>query len=202
MAIRLAAAMVLLSAALPLQAADAPAVCAKAGTVEKWDSGEGFTVLPRSGSRQYAMRLTGSAFRPDYASPRMAMQIDGIHYQFVFVPLTDFAGLVRRGDETLLDLHAKWEFDAAQKSPTPLTRFHRVGVNRRVADAEAGVHEATFLLWRMHDPANTASQFYVTTVVGEEVVVMSAIVRPDRAEVFRDVMRHYADTLVWFDCPA
>lgn len=194
---------------LPMQSAkaaagpakDSESVCAKAGTVERWNAGGGFTFFPKSGNRLYAIRLLGEDFAAQHELSHPAMQIDGIFYQFLFVPITDFAGSERRPDADLLAQHATWEFDAAQRASGKLDRFEDLG--NKVRPAGKGFEMATFKLWRMHNADDTAAQFFVTTVVGGEVVVMSAIHRPipGKAEQFRKVFRHYAETLNWWGCP-
>lgn len=194
---------------LPVQSANpaspatngSAAVCAKAGTVERWNAGGGFTFFPKSGNRLYAMRLRGVDFAAQHELSHPAMQIDGIFYQFLFVPITDFAGSERRPDADVLAQHATWEFDAAQRASVKLDRFEDLG--NKVRPAGKVFEMATFKLWRMHNADDIAAQFFVTTVVGGEVVVMSAIHRPTpgKAEQFRKVFRHYAETLNWWSCP-
>jgi hypothetical protein len=177
------------------------ALCAKAGTVERWNAGGGFTFLPKSGNRLYAMRLLGEDFAAHREMSHPAMQIDGIFYQFLFVPISDFAPSERRPDADVLAQHAAWEFQAAQRASGKLDRFQDLGNKARPAGN--GFEAATFKLWRMHNADDSAAQFFVTTVVGGEVVVMSAILRPvpGTPERFRTVFRHYAETLNWWSCP-
>lgn len=201
LAVALAAALSLGSvrAAGPASAENS-ALCAKAGTVEQWNEGEGFTYFPTSGDRLYAMSLPGKAFAPRRELSRLAMQIDGVFYQFLFVPISAFSPGPRPSDAELLSRHARWEFDAARRAGGPLDRFADLGNRDRAATD--GREAATFKLWRMHNADDTATQFFVTTVVGDEVVVMSAIPRPDpaAAEQFGKVFRYYADKLVWLEC--
>lgn len=198
-----------LAITLPAQSARAAAksaegsasTCAKGGTVERWSAGGGFTFLPKSGNRLYAIRLLGEHFAAQQELSHPAMQIDGIFYQFLFVPIADFAASERRPDAEVLAQHAAWEFEAAQRTSGKLNRFEDLG--NMVRPAGNGFEAATFKLWRMHNADDSAAQFFVTTVVGGEVVVMSAILRPvpGKPEQFRAVFRHYAETLNWWNCP-
>ncbi len=201
LAVALAAALTLAPARAAGPAdAETAALCAKARTVERWNTGEGFTYFPTSGDRLFAMSLPGKHFTPHRDLSRPAMQIDGVFYQFLFVPISAFSPGPRPSDAELLSRHARWEFDAARRAGGPLDRFADLGNKDR--PATDGREAATFKLWRMHNADDTATQFFVTTIVGDEVVVMSAIPRPDpaAAEQFGKVFRYYADKLVWLEC--
>src|SRR5687768_14620517 len=199
---RLAVAALLLTVAAPVAATVTGAeICAKAGTAEQWDVGGGFTVLPKSGDRLYVMQLLGESAAPRHEVSGVAMEVDGIFYQFVFVPIADFSALPRKDDAALLAEHAEWEIAAARKLGAPLDKFEDLGNKQRLASDN--LEAATFKLWSVHDAGYTAAQYYVTTVVGDEIVVMSAIFPGDpvKAHQFGKVFRNYAETLNWITCP-
>jgi predicted small lipoprotein YifL len=178
--------------------------CNAAGSVLRWNNGEGFTVLVASEGRQFAIQLPGKTHKIDDASAAhiRALQVDDVYYQILFVPIRDFhQGLVVPDDETLLALHAQWEFAASQRTSTPLDVFADLG--NKVGATSGGRPGQPFKLWRMmSSKPPIAAQFFVTTVVDDQVVVLSAIHRDDlaAAERFKAALRHYTEALDWVTC--
>jgi hypothetical protein len=184
-----------------LAAVPAAATCVDPATIDRWPDRSGYTLHPRSGDRQYSVWLRGEMLFVDPNAPGLAIWIDAIRYQVEFMPSVEL-GAYRVADSDLLARHAALTFDEAQRGGTPLTEFEDLGDYAR---PDVGVHPAaTFKRWRMHDAADRAAIYYSTTVVGDEVVVLSADVPADadanaRARVER-VMRHHADALDWNEC--
>jgi hypothetical protein len=156
---------------------------------------------PRSDARQYAVWLRGEMLFVDPDAAGLAVWIDAIRYRIEFMPSVEL-GAYRVADSDLLARYALVTLDEAKSSGSPLTEFEDLGDYAR---PDVGEHPATtFKRWRLHDAADRAAIYYSATVVGDEVVALSADVPADadanaRTRVER-VMRHHADALDWREC--
>ena len=141
----------------------------------------GYFLQRNFATRSLYLQFPGTSFTIDKRTPDFvnAFTLDGVYYQSLATKTDLFRN--KRGpttDAEVLARHAHWEVAAAKSSPSPLTRFEDLG--NRVRPASRGTPELTFKLWRLYSPTDAGmSQYFLTTVVDEEVVVLSAI--PSRA---------------------
>lgn len=79
-------------------------------------------------------------------------------------------------DLEILKKHQAYEFESMQKTPTPLKQFIELGPREK--DAANGQPSFTFYLWEAADPRDSqgARQYFLSTVTGGEVALLSAIV--------------------------
>jgi hypothetical protein len=155
---------------------------------------QGYFLQKNVARRSLFLAFPGQAFQIDRNAPAYtnAFTLDGIYYQSLTTPTESF----KRGKgpvsvSGILARHAKWEFDAARISPTPLKQFEDLGNAPR--EASSGTPELTFKMWRLYnEPKNGPSQYFLTTVVDDEVIVLSAVVpSPAAAAAFFRVSREY-----------
>lgn len=175
-----------IAAALTTVLASSPAYavkCAPAGTVKVFNSDGGFVFHIAKNYGDAAFMIPGRAFAKDAGALPGSTQfnVDDVRYQFLTVPKAKFITSVTRADDaSVLALHAKLEHQFAVKAGSNFTSFQDLGNRPRPG---AGANPAfLFKVWSLRDPKNPAgaSQHMLSTVIGDEVALLSAIV-PSRA---------------------
>jgi hypothetical protein len=107
--------------------------------------------------------------------------VDGIFYESLLVKPSEFMKPELGISELeILKKHKAYDFDFLQKSGTPLKQAVELGP--QVKPPAAGQPSFTFFLWKAVDPKNEngTRQYFLTTVSGGDVVVLTAIV-PNQA---------------------
>ena len=171
---------ILAAAALfAVAAAPAHAVrCAPAGTVNVFNVKGGYVFMVSKNYGDGAFMIPGAVFRKDPGAPSGSTQfsVDDVHYQYLTVPKAKFAGSVTTDDATILARHAQQEHKFAVGAGSPFTSFQDLG--NRPKPAAKGSPAFVFKLWTLKDPKKPqgASQYMLSTVVGDEVALLSAIV--------------------------
>lgn len=132
-----------------------------------------------------ALSFSGKDYRPR-ATARPGyhvFQLEGRLYQVMVLPVAPLLeGGDRPDDAGLLARHAKQQGDKFIATGTPLKQFDDLG--DQVRDYGPGKPARTFKLWRLSDPAGgKASQYFLSTVVGDDVVVLNALVTAPAADL-------------------
>lgn len=174
------------SVAIALRAvavAAAAAPCGNSGmTVLRADSGSGYIFYGfRSGPDFGFMLPRKQVGRPRDLSGRRMFTIDGISFESLVVSTSEFIRTTKGvSDLHVLEQHQAHEFGFIQKSPSPLKRL--VVFGPREKPASNGQPGFTFYLWSVADPrdANGPRQYFLSTVSGGDVVVLTATV-PNQA---------------------
>lgn len=119
--------------------------------------------------KHYQPRATA---RPGYH----VFLLDGGLYQVVALPVAPLLEDGARPDDAqLLARHARQQADKAIATGTPLTKFDDLG--DQVRASAPGRPARSFKLWRLSGPdASEVSQYFVSTVVGDEIVMLNAVV--------------------------
>ncbi|WP_051293958.1 hypothetical protein [Pseudoduganella violaceinigra] len=148
-------------------------------SVNKALSGKAFIFYPSRSDGDSSFVLPGTEFRKDSGGPPESVQffIDGIHYQFLTTPKSQFivdgeAG----GDAAVLHRHTAYEREFIAKVGNPRSKFQEIGSRNR--PAVEGTPALLFKLWQMKVPGKQGDsmQYYLTTVIGDDVVMLSAII--------------------------
>lgn len=204
----------LFALALSLSAALSPAHAAGCGTpgtaqVFKWKEGAGFVLQVYLDDLDVQLSWPGQQIgRVDRGDPgSRVFRIDGIVYQVTTTPVQALlAGGARPDDVALLALHSEHEVAALAANPAhPLTQFEDLGLRDRVPDGPTPALK--FKLWRLAKPdGGELSQYFLSTVVGDQVVTVSAlVVESTQKAQFLAAMDGYASQLRVMtpgDCPA
>ncbi|MDT7540102.1 MAG: hypothetical protein QOE33_6 [Acidobacteriota bacterium] len=157
--------------------------CGKSGmTVLRANDGSGFIFYVFREGPDFAFELPGKeiSLPEDLSGPRRFL-INGIHFESLLVKPSAFMkpekGLA---DLEILKKQQAYEFEFMQKTPTPLRQLIELGPREK--PAANGQPSFTFYLWEAADPYDPkgARQYFLSTVSGGEVIVLSAIV-PDQA---------------------
>lgn len=151
--------------------------------------------------KEYKPRATA---RPGYH----VFQLDGRLYQVIVSPVAPlFEGGARPGDAELLARHAKQQGEKFVATGSPLKQFDDLG--DQVRESGRGQPARTFKLWRMTEPEQKkVSQYFLSTVVGDEIVMLNAIVNGAPADDLQRFDKVRADYVARFrplaaaDCPA
>ena len=152
-------------------------------SVLRANDGSGYIFYVFREGPDFAFALSGEqiSFPNGLTGPRR-VNIDGMLFESLVVKVRDFMkpekGL---SDLEILKKHGTYEFDFMQKTPTPLTKFIELGPREKPAANKQP--SFTFYLWEAADPRDPsgARQYFLSTVSGGEVVVLSAIV-PNQAK--------------------
>lgn len=162
----------------PVQAAH----CAPPGQVNVFKAAEGgsFIFYPSASYGDTVFAIPGEAFRKDAGAPpdKTEFFVDGIHYEFITTNKAEFIGASKDIDDaTVLAKYAAYENRFAQSVGTTLTEFQDLG--NREKDASQGNPKFTFKLWLLKNPKDPKGprQYYLTTVVGDRVASLSAIIQ-------------------------
>jgi hypothetical protein len=155
--------------------------CAAPGSLNlvKANDGTGFIFYPSRSYGDTVFVLPGKEFRKDAEAPQGTVQffVDEIHYQLLTTPKSQFiSGDQSADDPTILARHAQYEYQFVLKAGGRLTEFEELGNRNKPADG--GNPAFAFKLWLLKDPKESsgARQYYLATVVGDEVLCLSAIV--------------------------
>ena len=168
------------SAAFAIASSPAHAVkCAPAGTVKVFNSDGGFVFYISKNYGDAAFMIPGRAFAKDAGALPGSTQftVDQVHYQFLTVPKAKFiTSVVAADDASVRAAHAKQEHRFAVNAGSKFTSFRDLGNRPR---AGAGASPAfLFKVWSLRDPKQPkgGSQHMLSTVIGDEVALLSAIV--------------------------
>ena len=159
-----------------------PSPCAKSGwTALRADDGSGFIFYLYRDGPDFGFELFGRQMSfPDKSKTPPQVFIDGVFYQTLLVKPSQFMK-VENGvaDLDILKQHEKYEWDFMQTTPTPLRKLDELGP--RVKAPSKGQPAFTFYLWAARDPRDLhgSRQYFLTTVSGGAVVVLSAMVAND-----------------------
>jgi hypothetical protein len=186
-----------------------PSPCAKSGwTGLRANDGSGFIFYVYRDAPDIYYLLTGRQISfPDKSKTPPQFFIDGIFYQTVLVKPSEFMK-VEKGvaDLEILKQHEKYEWDFMQKTPTPLRKLDELGP--RVKAASKGQPGFTFYLWAARDPKDShgSRQYFLTTVSGGDVVVLSAVVANDAQDeiafqAFESYITYFQHVLDKKNCP-
>lgn len=174
--------LTLLAAAAAFAIASGPAhalKCAPAGAVSVFNSDGGFVFYISKNYGDAAFMIPGGAFAKDAGALPGSTQftVDEVRYQFLTVPKAKFVGSVTAADDaSVLARHAKQEHQFAVNAGSQFTSFQDLGNRPR---AGTGLNPAfLFKVWSLRDPKKPAggSQHMLSTVIGDEVALLSAIV--------------------------
>jgi hypothetical protein len=159
-----------------------PSPCAKSGwTSLRANDGIGFIFyLYRDAPDVYYLLAGRQISFPDKSRTPPQFFIDGILYTTVLAKPSEFMK-VEKGvaDLDILKQYEKYEWNFMQKTPTPLRKIDELGP--RVKAASKGQPSFTFYLWAARDPKDPhgSRQYFLTTVSGGDVIVLSAVVAND-----------------------
>lgn len=183
--------------------------CAPAGTVNVFNAQGGYVFIVSKTYGDGAFMIPGSLFRKDAGAPPGSTQftVDDVHYQYLSVPKAKFVASVAKADDaSILAMHARLEHKFALNAGSPFTSFQDQG--NRPKEAAQGSPAFLFKLWTLKDPKKPqgASQYMLSTVVGDEVVLLSAIMPSAAHEkrtmaVFDRYAASYALLQSQSDCP-
>jgi hypothetical protein len=200
-------ALILLTAVISPSAFPSP--CAKSGwTALRANDGSGFILYVYRDAPDIYFLLTGRQISfPDGTKAPPKFFIDGILYQSLLVKPSEFMKADKGvSDLDILKAHEKYEWDYMQKSSTILRKLDELGP--RTKAASKGNPSFTFYLWAARDPndAQGARQYYLTTVSGGDVVVLTAIVTNDAQDelafqAFESYITYFQYVLGKKNCP-
>jgi hypothetical protein len=159
--------------------------CGTSGmTVVKAFDEKQFVIYSFRKSIDVAFQIPGSDISfPNGTSGPKRFIIDGVVFETLFVPVTDFLKTKEKlSDVDVLKKQREFEVEYLSKAPGPLTKFVELGPRERPASKQQPAF--TFYLWQMINPRDEhgARQFYLTTLSEGDVVVLSAIVADDSRE--------------------
>lgn len=145
--------------------------------VLKADGGEGYIFYSYGKPRDYSFVFSGGniEFPEGIKSKSIIFKLDGVNYEALRVNSADITkGEVCKTARDVLKVHQKYQVKYAKESGAPWTKvatYDPISVRGAYDGAE---HE--FLLWSMFNPAlkNEPRQFYISTLVGGEIFVVSA----------------------------
>ena len=153
--------------------------CGKSGmTALRADDGSGFIFFIFREEADFAFQLPGKEISfPDGLSGPRRFLIDGIHFESLLVKPSAFMKSVKGvADLDVLKKHQAYEFEYMQKTTTTLRQLVELGPREK--PAANGQPSFTFYLWEAADPRDPKGprQYFLSTVSGGEVAVLSAIV--------------------------
>jgi hypothetical protein len=183
MRIRCVAAVLLLTCFISTYAGALP--CGTHGTpVLRANDGSGFLFFVLRKGPDIFFEIPGKeiSFPHGLEGPRRSL-IDEILYETVLFRFDEFMKVEKgMSDLDILKKHRAYEGDFIQKSPSPLKRVVELGPREKPGGN--GQPGFTFYLWKAVDPGDAGGvrQYFLTTVSGGEVVVLSAIVSKQSLE--------------------
>lgn len=126
----------------------------------------------------FAFQLPGKeiSFPGGLSGPRRFL-IDGILFESLLVKPSAFMKSEKGvADLEILKKHQAHAFEFMQTTPTPLRQLIELGPREK--PAAGGQPSFTFYLWQAADPRDPrgARQYFLSTVSGGEVAVLSAVV--------------------------
>ena len=183
--------------------------CGKSGmTALRANDGKGFLFYIFRENPDLYFALPGKEISfPNGTSGPKRFLIDGILYENLLVKTSDFIktekGLT---DLDILKKYQAYEFEYLRKTPTPLQKLVELGSRVKAESKEQP--SFTFYLWEVIDPKNEdgARQYFLTTISGGEVVVLTAVVREQSLEDaamqgFESYARSFQHVLKKEQCP-
>ena len=184
--------------------------CAAAGAVSVFNGTDGFVFFISKNYGDAVFMVPGKAFAKDAGAPPGTTQftVDEVHYQFLTVPKAKFVGSVAAADDaSILTMHARKEHQFAVGAGSQLTKFEDLGERKRAA---TGANPPfVFKLWSLKHPTKPvgASQLMLSTVIGDEVALLSAIMpTPAHERRTMAVFERFASSYRFLesekDCPA
>ena len=152
-------------------------------TVLRANDGSGYILYIFRDGPDFAFELPGKeiSFPEGTSGPRRFL-IDGILFESLLVKTSAFMKSEKGvADLEILKKHQAYEFEFMQKTPTPLRQLVELGPREK--PAANGQPSFTFYLWEAADPRDPkgARQYFLSTVSGGEVAMLSAIV-PNQAK--------------------
>lgn len=161
--------------------------CGAPGSLNVYKSADGKALIFFS-SRSYGdarFQLPGKEFGKDLSAPPEKSQffIDGIHYEFLTTPKAQFITEGEPADEaTVLARHTAYEREYIAKAGNPKSRFLEIGSRQK--PAVDGTPALLFNLWQMKvsKKKGDASQYFLTTVIGDDVAMLTAIIWDGKTE--------------------
>lgn len=159
--------------------------CGKSGmTVLRANAGSGYIFYIYRDGPDFAFELPGEEISfPNGTSGPRRFFIDGILFESLLVKPADFMKSEKGvADLDILKKHQAFEFEFMQTTPTPLKKLVELGPQEK--PAAYGQPSFTFYLWAaadLRDPKG-ARQYFLTTVSGGEVALLSAIVANEAKE--------------------
>jgi hypothetical protein len=168
------------AAAAALVSSPAHAIkCAAPGSLNVFKAPGGYVFLVSKAYGDAAFMIPGQNFTKDPVAPPGSTQfnVDQVHYQFLSVPKSKFVGSVATSDDaSVLAQHARQEQQFAVKAGSPFKVFEDLGVRKRAAEGASPA--MSFKTWSLKDATKPKgpAQYMLTTVVGDEVALLSAIV--------------------------
>jgi hypothetical protein len=195
---------------LSLSSAAGMSPCGKSGmTALRANDGGGFLFYLFREEPDIYFSLDGKqiSFPEGTNGPRRFM-IDGIFYESLTLKPKEFIESEKGlADLDILKRHQQYEFGYMKTTPTPLKEFVELGP--RTKPAAAGQPSFTFYLWMARAPndAKGTRQYFLTTVSNSEVIVLTAIVPNEAAEVqamqsFQSYAGSFQHVLRKEDCPS
>jgi hypothetical protein len=164
-------------------------------TVVKADGGGKYVVYAFREGPDVAFQIPGKdmSFPNGTTGPKI-FTLDGVVFETLFVKTADFVKpTTGKSDMDILNAHREFDVAYIQKLGGPLQKFVELGPRER--PAANGQPAFTFYLWQMIDPLKPRgpSQYFLTTVTGGEVAVLSAIVKDEPSvDVAMDAFQSYA----------
>lgn len=183
MKIKYGALLIILVLFSPSLASTSP--CGKSGmTVSRANDGSGYIFYIFRDGPDFAFALPGKeiSFPNGMSGPRRFL-IDGILFESLLVKPSAFMKSEKGvADLDILKKHQAYEFEYMQKTPTPLKKLVELGPREK--PAAYGQPSFTFYLWEAADPRDPKGtrQYFLSTVSGGEVAVLSAIVPGEAKE--------------------
>ncbi len=167
------------AAALAIVSLPASAVkCAAPGAVSVFNVKGGFVFYVSKTYGDAAFLIPGKTFAKTAGAPPGTTQftVDGVLYQFLGVPKAKFLQASGASDDaTVLDRHARQEQQFAVNAGSKYSTFKDLGSRPR--PAQDGNPAMVYKLWSLKNPTKPAGgQFMLSTVMGDEVALLSAIV--------------------------
>lgn len=190
-----------------LMVATLPVVAASCGTpgganiFNKRDGG-GYVMDLYLAKRDVRFSFPGASFRQDPKAPpgKFSFFVDDIYYQVLTTPVEPvLAGKPRPDDATLLAQHMAWEIDYYKQAAKPTGTIENLGVQRLDG------RPMQMLVWRRAGiGAAHGMQYWVTTVVDDDIVVLTAILPQGQVQdgTFRAFLADYSGSFSFLPtCP-
>lgn len=167
-----------------------PCYSARCGTpgslnVHKSANGRAFILYPSGSYGDSSFVLPGEEFHKDSSAPPEKVQffVDDIHYEFLTTPKSQFISEGGPADDaSILAKHTAYEREFIKRVGDPRHKFHEIGSRQR--PAVEGTPALLFRLWQMtvSKKKGDSSQYFLTTVFGDDVAMLSAIVGSGKEE--------------------
>ena len=163
--------------------------------------------LPRA-EHDLRFELPGHDFANDDGAPpnKMEFFVDGVHYELLGTAVSEFLQPGEQADpRQILPRHAASEHGYAVRSGGLLKDLQVL--DQTVRPAFQDTPALYFLRWKLHDASarDMPAQYFLSTVVGDSVVVLSAIVpKPEQEALARTALDRFSTSFQFLaeeDCP-